>query len=316
MSVPAIIALSVGGFLLFSVISIFFSMSYATSRSTLKGAPKEVDPYAGLDAEKFASAKELMVSRIDMLCSEEYETVSIKSRDGLRLFARYYHKCDGAPLHILVHGYRSTPLRDFVGAGCETLLEGHNLLLIHQRATYPSEGRSVAFGLKEKYDVQDWINYSVERFGDIDIVLMGMSMGGATVLQVSELDLPENVRCIIADCPFSSAEDEIRLVTKNQGAPKFAYFFVRMGSIIYAGTDLNRASAAESVKNAKLPILILHGEEDRLVPVEMGKKIYDACTSEKKMVTFPGAQHATAYLSDPDRYTAELKSFYEKYLRK
>ena len=315
MPIPAIIALSVGGFLIFTVLSIFFSLTYATSRATLKGAPKAVDPYDGIDAEKFASAKELLVSRIDTLVAEKYETVSIKSRDGLTLYARYYHKCDGAPLHIMVHGYRSTPLRDFTGAGCEALAEGHNLLLIHQRATYPSTGRSVAFGDKEKYDLEDWIKYALDRFGDIDIVVMGMSMGGATVLLASELELPENVRCIIADCPFSSAEEEIRLVTEREGLPRFGYFFIRIGARLYGRVNLDRARASEAVKNARFPILILHGEDDRLVPLEMGQKIYDACTSEKKIVTFPGARHATSYLSDPDRYVKELKDFYKKYLR-
>ena len=60
----------------------------------------------------------------------------------------------------------------------------------------------------------------MRRFGDdVRIILVGISMGAATVLYASELDLPSQVRGIIADCPFSSAEQVIKKTAREMGFP-------------------------------------------------------------------------------------------------
>ena len=133
-----------------------------------------------------------------------YEQVYITSFDGTKLAARYYHLSDSAALQIQFHGYRSTAVRDFSGGFQLAQKMGRNLLVVDQRASGKSEGTTICFGIKEKYDCLEWIKYALERFGDIPIMLTGVSMGGATVLMASELDLPENVKCIVSDCPYTS----------------------------------------------------------------------------------------------------------------
>ena len=72
---------------------------------------------------------------------------------------------------------------------------GHNLLLIDERAHGRSEGRTITFGIQERWDVESWARFAVERFGaDVQIILYGVSMGAATVLMAAGLDLPENVK--------------------------------------------------------------------------------------------------------------------------
>ena len=84
-----------------------------------------------------------------------YERVYIRSRDGLRLTARYFHTADGAPLTIQAHGYRSHVLRDFSGDCIPCQKRGFNVLLIEQRAHGESEGHCITFGIREKFDVID-----------------------------------------------------------------------------------------------------------------------------------------------------------------
>ncbi len=63
------------------------------------------------------------------------------------------------------------------------LREGHNVLMIEERAHLESEGHTITFGIKERYDALDWIRYALQRFGeDTRIILVGISMGAATVL--------------------------------------------------------------------------------------------------------------------------------------
>ena len=244
--------------------------------------------------------------------SSPYEEVNIRSRDGINLHARYYHNRDGAPVEIQIHGYRGHPLRDFCGGIRDSKARGHNLILVDQRAHGGSGGKAISFGIKERYDCLDWINYATERFGeDTPIILIGISMGASTVLMASGLSLPDSVKVIMADCPFSSPEAIIRKVIKDMKLPhRIAFPFVRVGGMIFGGFDVCSASALDAVKSSKTPTLLIHGESDSFVPFEMGKALYDNLGSEKKaFLPVAGADHGTSYFLDMERYLGVVEEF-------
>lgn len=251
---------------------------------------------------------------IDRLNERPYEKVRIRSFDGLILSGRYYHAKDGAPLAILCHGYRGTPSRDFCGGANICFDAGMNVLLIEERAHCTSEGHTITFGVKERYDVLYWTRYAVERFGsEVKILLAGISMGAGTVLMAAALDLPRNVRGILADCPFTSPADIVMEVGKAQHLPmKIAYPLARLAAMIFGGFSLTAADASEAVKAARVPILLIHGEADELVPFEMGKKIAGANPDKIEFHSFPGARHGLSYVEDTERYTALVNSFCKK----
>ena len=142
-------------------------------------------------------------------------------------------------------------------------------------------------------------------------------MGAATVLMASALELPQNVRGIIADCGYSSPREIIRKVIGEMKLPVWAaYPFARLGAWLWGGFRLESGSPEDSLKRAKVPVLILHGEDDRFVPCGMGRANYDACVSEKRLVTVPGAGHGLSCLIDPDTYKGAVAEFYEKTRRK
>lgn len=265
---------------------------------------------------QYKAASPVMIPLINDLLSREYEEVHITSSDSKKLFGRYYHVRDGAPLQIQFHGYRGSGLRDFCG-GCKLARDaGHNMLLVDQRAHGKSEGRAITFGVKERYDCLCWINYARERFGkDTPIILSGVSMGGTTVLMASGLDLPENVKAIIADCPYSSPEAIIRKVCRDRGFPdKLVYPLIRLSALLFAGFDPNSFSAVQAVTKSRVPILIMHGEDDLFVPCDMSREIFDACTSAKMRLTVPGAGHGLSYIVDREKYTSTLTKFLHTYM--
>ena len=275
--------------------------------------------YKGLSDEQIKDNPHKQMSRrlVDSLAALPYEEVFIKSRDGLTLAAKYYHAKDGAPLQIQVHGYKSNSMRDFSGGATEAIRRGHNLLLIDQRAHGKSEGKTISFGVKERYDILSWIEYGLLRFGqDTKIILCGISMGAATVIMASELSLPENVVGIVADCPCLSAGAIIRKVVKeDMHLPAGILMpFVWLGGFIFGGFDMNSADCATAAKKSKIPILLIHGEGDSFVPVSMSDEI--AAASELvRYEKFPEAGHGLSFIFDNARYLSVLDEFINKTLQ-
>ena len=140
-------------------------------------------------------------------------------------------------------------------------------------------------------------------------------MGAATVLMSASLNLPENVRGIMADCPYSTPSAIIRKVCKDVGyPPTLSYPFLWLGSLIFGGFRLDSCDAISAVKHTSLPILLIHGGDDRFVPCEMSREIYEACAAPKVLATFPGADHGLSYILDEPRYAGIVLDFLNKYL--
>ena len=196
-----------------------------------------------------------------------------------------------------------------------SLENGHNVLLIDQRAHGDSEGHTISFGILERFDILSWINYLNSRFTDkIQISLIGISMGGATVLMASELDLPSNVKLVIADCPFSSATDIITKVTIENNYPiRLLKIFLPVSAKLLGGFDLNASSAKEAVKNAKVPILLIHGDEDDFVPYYMSETI-KANNPDIEFHTFKCNIHGLSYIFDTPKYKQIVTDFMNKHL--
>ncbi len=308
---PILIAASVIIAALLICAFVCYRITFAKSKKTPN------DPYASMRLAGFDEFNHVMKPLIDEISATPCEDIYIKSRDGITLYARYYHIADGAPVEIQMHGYRGHALRDFCGGARDARGRGHNLILVDQRAHGRSGGGSITFGIKERYDCLDFINYAIERFGkDTKIIILGMSMGAATVLMASGLDLPENVKAIMADCPYSSPRDIITSVIYKMGLPgRLCFPLVRLGGIVFGGFDVCSAEAKEAVKRSKIPTIILHGEADSFVPCYMSREIYENCNMKnKKLVTFPGAEHGVSYLCDKERYLSEVESCMEEAL--
>lgn len=279
--------------------------------SPMKGRG-EIKPIKG---EKYDPYRPEMRRIYHQLKERPYELVNVISHDGLILSGRYYHVKDGAPLDLCFHGYRSSPLVDFSGGSELSFQMEHNVLLVDQRAHGKSQGRTISFGIQERQDLLKWVAYAVDRFGpDVKILLFGVSMGGATVLMASELPLPENVKGIVADCPYASPLEIILHVGQKTSLPTWLIRpFVIAGAKIFGGFDLTESHAKEAVKHTPVPILIIHGQADSFVPEAMSNIV----ESNPKMIirhTIADADHGISFLVDKKRYTQFVTEFVNKIL--
>lgn len=253
--------------------------------------------------EQYQKFKPLTLKYIAELDTKPYEKVQVKSHDGLTLTGRYYKGKEDMPLAICVHGYKSTPLRDFCGGGRILEKLGFSLLLIDQRGQGNSDGDTMCFGIRERKDLNAWI----DAFSDgRDVYLVGVSMGASTVLMAAP-NMPPCVKGIIADSPYNSAKEIICCVAEEMGfPPKAAYFFIKQGANLFGGFDPEETTCAESVMETDIPILIIHGEADVFVPPYTSENIKGKTV---RRITFEGADHGMSFMVDPERYERIVLDF-------
>lgn len=241
--------------------------------------------------------------------------LTIKSHDGLTLRGKYYQCNPGGIIEILFHGYRGSGERD-LSAGVERCFAlGRNALIVDQRASGTSDGCVITFGILERLDCLRWIDKVMEEFGkDTKIILTGISMGGATVMLASGMDLPENVLCILSDCGYCSNKEIISKIVKEMKLPpRLAYPLLTLGARLFGKFSLNCDSPEKSVSRARVPIIFIHGDTDSFVPYYMSEKCYNACSSEhKKLVKIKGAGHGVAYPVDKELYLNSLREFQQE----
>ncbi|MCR5081042.1 MAG: alpha/beta hydrolase [Treponema sp.] len=248
----------------------------------------------------------------DWLHSLDYEDIYIKSFDGLKLHGKFYEQDKKAPVVIMMHGFHSSA--DFEFSGIYDFFykeKGWNLLLCDQRAHGKSEGKYITFGEKEHKDCYDWIKF-IDKKTEGDIYLMGISMGCSTVLMTLQNDLPENVKGVIADCGFTKPEEIVKkVVGKDYNLPAgilmpFLNFFAKT----IGDADLNSFDTRKILKKTNIPVLFIHGDQDKYVPFYMSEENFEACNS-KKMFFKTHAEHAASFWAEQKNYKTMLNNFIE-----
>lgn len=308
MPIPLIIVLSILSGLIILLLVVLYGFYHFVFYSPMKW---QANDYALDSSPVYKGKEEIITNLIDSLKAREYEDIYIKSFDKLKLHARLFEVKDSKKVAILCHGYRGTGYRDFCGGAKEALALGYNVILIDQRAHGLSKGHSITFGVRETRDVIKWAEYARNRFGnDIKLVLIGISMGGASVLMAA--DKVNNAK-IIADCPFSSPKIMLKETIRRMKLPVWLFYpLLNLSSLIYAHTNLNKLSSYQSVKNTNNPILIIHGDHDSIVPYWISQELFSANREKIQYELFPNADHGMSYLSDTKRYQLIIKEFLEK----
>ena len=194
------------------------------------------------------------------------------------------------------------------------LRHGYNCFLLNHRRFGGSEGKYTGFGILESRDMLKWIGLVNTYFPDGKIVLYGISMGAAAVMQASCLTLPENVAGVVEDCGFTSAYEEYRFVLKNTAhLPAFPLLDILcLECRLLMKLDLKGGDSRKCLAQTKLPVLFVHGDADAFVPSIMAKKCFDACAGEKQLVIYEGAGHGQSHFKHPERYEADFFGFADR----
>ncbi len=220
---------------------------------------------------------------------------------------------------IICHGYTSAP-GGMARYAREFYNKGYNLIMPymrgHEKGVKAKNVVCYSFGWLDRLDLVAWINYAVKADPESKIVLLGESMGAATVMMAVGEDIPGNVVCAIEDCGFTSIWDEFsHQIGEMFHLPIFPFLHVSQLCVKrHQDLDFKKASSIEALKRSKTPMLFVHGEADDFVPFEMVHKCYEAFDGEKDMLTIPGAGHAYAVNADPVKYWEKVWEFVGKYI--
>lgn len=216
---------------------------------------------------------------------------------------------------IVIHGYTSEPRG--MGIYAKKYHElGYNVILPSLNGHADSESGVVTMGWYDRLDIIDWVNFITEQYPDSKIILHGESMGSATTMMTTGEKLPDNVKCAVADCGYTSVwdifDEKIRNNFKMHTFPTL--YSANAVNKLYSGFDFKEASAVEQLKKSKTPTIFIHGDKDTFVPYKMLDKVYDACAAEKQKVTIPDSPHARNSCVNPELYWNSIIGFINKYI--
>ena len=283
----------------------FYRVFYSSRR-------EKEEQYPIPEGEVYEPYRDVMVEYIKKADATPYREVSIKSFDGLTLRGRYYEFSKGAPIELMLHGYRGSGRRDLSGGMERCFLMGHNALIIDHRASGESDGHVITFGILEKRDALAWVDFAVKEFGeDAKLILTGISMGAATVMMAAGEELPPQIQYVLADCGYTSPQEIISKVMRDlKLPPALLYPCATLGARLFGGFDLNGDSPLEAMARCKVPVVFAHGDADDFVPYDMSVRLCEVCTGRhKKLVTIKDAGHGLAFPVGRDEYVNALAEF-------
>lgn len=215
---------------------------------------------------------------------------------------------------ICVHGYMGAPSIQAPFAK-HFYDNGYNVICPCLRAHGDDTHRYCSMGWHDKDIVITWIEYLVKKYPDCEIVLHGVSMGASTVMLATGEKLPENVKCAVSDCGFSSCKEEfIHVMKNNMKIPVFPFFYLgNMFSVVRGNFNFEKCLPVKAVAKSETPTLFIHGTGDDFVPYHMIDDVFNACSAEKERLDVPDAVHAVALAYDPELYFSTMDNFIKKY---
>lgn len=237
------------------------------------------------------------------------------SNDNLKLHNYLLKNQDSKKWVIVVHGYTSEAIK--MSAYARKFYElGYNIIMPDLRSHGQSEGDYIGMGWDERLDIINIVDHIVSQDKDSEIVLFGVSMGAATVMNVSGEILPSNVKAIIEDCGYTSAWDEFayQLNTMYKLPPFPILYGASLVCKIRAGYTFNEGAPITQLPKSITPTLFIHGDSDGFVPFSMLDTLYDASPVEKEKLVVKGAQHAKSHEVEPELYWSTVSSFLSKYI--
>jgi fermentation-respiration switch protein FrsA (DUF1100 family) len=220
-----------------------------------------------------------------------YEALTIDTKDGERLRAWAIRGPQPSARIVYFHGNGGN-LSNWSPILSAVARRGYSVLASDYRGYGLSTGHPTERGLYRDVDAviaRPW----TDAEGKLPLIYWGRSLGGAMAAYAATVRKPDGV---IIEAGFADASSAVR------------------GSPLMAGLALlasYRFPAADFLNQANVPVLLLHGDRDSVIPIELGRELLQKITGPKEFVVIAGGDHndeaprdAAAYWSAVDRFIA------------
>jgi hypothetical protein len=216
---------------------------------------------------------------------------------------------------IFLHGFSESRLAGLSYVNIY-LNAGYNLLLVDSRAHGDSGDESVTWGVYEKHDIDQWVDWLRHRYPAGIIGMHGISMGAATALLHAGLnESNKRVAFYIADSAYSDLESLLadqmnqRLQLPGNIPPPVLLPYVNAVAFLRSRFTFSDAAPLRVVQQVTTPVLYIHGEADRLVPANMSQQLFSATKGQRQLQLFPRADHVSSIFTDRSRYRTIVQGF-------
>ena len=237
-----------------------------------------------------------------------YETITLKTSEGIPIEAWYGKTDSSKSCVILLHGYSTN--KSFVENEAAVFRQwGYSVLLFDLRGHGKSGGNSTTFGMKETDELQKAYELAKQK-GNSKIILYGVSLGaGICIKAVADGNIHPDA--IIADVPFASLHQHFKARARVLGFPSEPFASLTTLWIgIEKGYNAFYHDISSYAKKLNCPVLMEWGEEDPLVTRKETESIFKNIISKnKKLVVYPDAGHGSFLEKDPLTWENEMHAF-------
>lgn len=252
----------------------------------------------------------------------ERRKIQVRTADGYLLTAAEFPAESGEAGEngdkwvLLLHGYTGWK-EEMYQFACWYHGQGYSVLVPDLRCQGESEGDFIGMGWTDHFDCELWTSHILEQSPEAQIVLHGQSMGAAAALiMAGSPEVSDHIRAVVSDSAYTSGYemfgDKITEWFHLPAAP-----FVDSACVMLrlrGGYNLKDASPLRAVKSSGIPTLFIHGDEDRMIDVNMSYELFEAAACEKELFIVEGAGHAQAQDKSPDLYYGRIGEFLHRYL--
>lgn len=217
---------------------------------------------------------------------------------------------------VILHGFNGS-MEDIYDVAMHYTEEGFNVLMPDLRANGESEGAFHGMGWTDRMDVINWIDLILQDNPSAQISIHGIDIGADAALMLSGEPVKSSIKAIVAEGAYTSAWD----VVKKEYEARYdwpVFPIVNMMNPvtkIWGGYSLKEADAVKQVKNANVPILLIHGKNDTYATSDMTKQLEKEIASSHEVLEISTGTHEDCRYAEPDTYYNKTFEFVETYVK-
>lgn len=196
---------------------------------------------------------------------------------------------------------------------------GYRVVLVDLRGHGRSSGEWLTYGIQEAQDLVQVLD-ALEAEGLVvePLGVFGMSYGGAAAIRLAACD--DRISAVVSVAAFGSLRDVVdcgvRLFLPGwgwfAGESSIQEALERAGSL--AGFDAVAADTCAAISRTRVPVLILHGTWDLIVPVEHARRLHAAAGGPCELILFDGLGHNAVFHDSAGMVTRESGRWFEHWL--